>query len=118
MTNDKDHAYWERNQLVALLSHIFPSHLCLHPQEDKEWESDWRNIVCIHTPAGQACWHIHDSEKPDFEHLPIAENHWDGHTTEEKYARLRRIIAAERIAEDRNRFYRPPLLVALPSFSP
>ena len=87
----KDNAYWERNQLVAYLASEYESHMVRHPDSDKEWEDDWRWIVCIHTPAGQMTWHIHDSEctKP-FGFLlvePDAE-HWDGHTTEEKYARL------------------------------
>lgn len=102
---EKNEAYWERNQLVAALSKVFPSHLCRHPDEDKEWENDWRWIVCIHIPVlhrgpsiavanpdwiedTQVTWHIHDSEKPLFDHLEVKENHWDGHTTEEKYQRL------------------------------
>ena len=47
----KNQAYWERNQLVAALSKIFPSHLAKHPESDKEWENDWRTIVVIYLPA-------------------------------------------------------------------
>lgn len=102
---EKNQAYWERNQLVAALSKVFPSHLCRHPDEDKEWENDWRWIVCIHIPVlhrgpsiavanpdwieeTQVTWHIHDSEKPLFDHLEIKDNHWDGHSSETKYQRL------------------------------
>jgi len=84
----KDYAYWERNQLVGVLSRLYPSHLAKHPESDKEWEDDWRNIVCIHTPAGQVTWHLHDSDMPMFKHLEVDKDHWDGHTTEEKYKRL------------------------------
>ena len=84
----KDNAYTERNRLVAALSKLFPAHLSRHPY-DPCWDNDWRTIVCIHLPTGQATWHIHDSELPMFDHLPRSKAHrWDGHTTEEKYERL------------------------------
>jgi hypothetical protein len=82
----KDAAYAERDHLVAALSKQFEAHLCRHDGAD--WEDDWRNIVCIHLPTGQATWHIHDSELPLFHHLATAEAHWDGHSTAEKYERL------------------------------
>ena len=82
----KNAAYAERDQLVAALSKRFPAHLARHDRAD--WEDDWRNIVCIHLPAGQATWHIHDSELPWFAHLPQLPGHWDGHSTDEKYRRL------------------------------
>jgi len=84
----KETAYHERDMLVAALSAIYPSHLCRHPDADADWDDDWRWIVCIHLPTGQATWHIHASELPLFSHLVRDENHWDGHTTEEKYRRL------------------------------
>ena len=84
----KNQAYKERDRLVALMSKIYPAHLCRHSEEDIEWEDDWRWIVCVHTPAGQATWHINDSELPMFAHLPRLGNHWDGHSTAEKYVRL------------------------------
>lgn len=84
----KDQAYWERNQLVVLLSKIFPAHLAKHPESDTNWENDWRTIVCIHFPSGQGSWHIHDSEVGFFSHLELKSNDWDGHTTEEKYKRI------------------------------
>lgn len=46
----KDLIYWERNQLVAHLSKIYPSWLEKHPLEDTHWENDWRNIIFIETP--------------------------------------------------------------------
>lgn len=84
----KDGAYRERDALVCALSKVFPAHLCRHPDEHREWEDDWRWIVCIHLPTGQATWHIHDSERQHFDHLEVGENHWDGHSTEEKYQRV------------------------------
>ena len=84
----KSQAYKERDRLVALLSKIYPAHLCRHDEGDLDWDKDWMWIVCIHTPAGQATWHISDSELPLFSHLPRLANHWDGHSTPEKYVRL------------------------------
>jgi hypothetical protein len=98
----KDQAYWERNQLVAALSKVFPSWMELHPLEDKEWDKDWRHIIYIEVPNRggnvqghqlyldkQLSWHIHDDDVPFFKHLELKKgNSWDGHTTEEKYQRL------------------------------
>jgi hypothetical protein len=86
LRTQKDAAYAERDRLVAALSKQFRAHLCRH--EGADWEDDWRNIVCIHLPTGQATWHIHDSEVPWFAHLRMDGAHWDGHSTEEKYRRL------------------------------
>lgn len=88
LEREKDQAYHERNQLVLALSKCFPSCLGRHP-EGEEWEEDWKNIVFVMLPTGQASWHIHDSELPLFEHLlTSASIHWDGHSNEEKYRRL------------------------------
>jgi hypothetical protein len=97
--DSKDAAYRERNQLVSFLTRMYPSHLKRHPDEDKDWEDEWRRIVCVHSPAGQLTWHIHDSELEQFSFLnrkpdPFALCVWDGHTTEEKYARLAQLPPA------------------------
>lgn len=89
MKAEKDKAYAERDRLVAALSKQYPSHLAWHVEP--EWEDDWRNIVCIHLPTGQATWHIHDAELPLFGHLTRENGHWDGHSTEEKYERVGRL---------------------------
>ena len=85
----KDGAYEERNKLVCFLTKLFPSWLSRHQPEDDEWGADWRWVVFVLLPTGQVSWHIHDSQLPEFEHLQrddVAE--WDGHTTDEKYARI------------------------------
>jgi hypothetical protein len=85
----KDNAYTERNHLVCYLSKIFPSYLERHPEADKEWKDDWRWIVFLYLPTGQATWHIHDSHLSMFDHLKRNQGKvWDGHTTEEKYERM------------------------------
>ena len=102
----KDNAYWERNQLVAALSKLLPAHLAKHPESDKDWDDDWRTIVVVYLEGNmnrdfigqdkqtdlQMTWHIHDSDIPLFDHLYYKTDfYWDGHTTEEKYRRLRKI---------------------------
>jgi hypothetical protein len=94
-------AYQERDRLVAFVAGVYPSHLKVHPVEDTTWEDDWRWIVCVHGPAGQMTWHIHDSELPMFDRLPRSPAsddgcQWDGHTTEEKYQRLAAALAQAR----------------------
>lgn len=85
---EKHGAYAERNQLIAALSKIWPAHLADHPADDASWDDEWRTIVCIHSPMGQLTWHIKSSERPLFAHLRHDQNHWDGHSSEEKYRRL------------------------------
>ena len=85
----KDAAYRERDQLVCALSKLFPSSLERHPDTDTTWENDWRWIVFINLPTGQATWHIHDSELGLFGHLQRCTGaKWDGHTTPQKYERI------------------------------
>jgi hypothetical protein len=96
----KDGAYRERDRLVALLSKVFPSCLFRNPDEDTEWDDDWRWIVCIDFPTGQASWHIHDSERPWFDHLEVVENRWDGHSTEEKHRRIEKVVAVDLDGQD------------------
>lgn len=84
-------AYWERNQLVSALSKLFPASLERH--QGAGWEDDWRWIVMIIIPTGQLSWHIHDSDLGHFDHLErqTKKYEWDGHTTNEKYDRLRQL---------------------------
>lgn len=81
-----DLAYHERNRLVAALARLYPSGLKKTAIEG--WDPEWHNCVFIHLPTGQASWHYHDCEAYLFAGLPPYEGDWDGHTTEEKYARL------------------------------
>lgn len=92
----KDAAYSERNQCVAFMAKMaralgWTVFRGLHDEADAAWERDWRTIVFIIVPgAGQLSWHFHDSELPLVQDLPRADgNHWDGHTTEQKYERMR-----------------------------
>src|SRR5258708_3036836 len=110
LRKQKDQAYWERNQLVAALSKIYPSWLSRHEESDTSWDRDWMGIVFIEIPTRwaygdqrnivpeklqyepkQVSWHIHDSDLQYFEHLTQRLNTWDGHDTETKYSRLKNI---------------------------
>lgn len=51
-------------------------------------EPGWSTAVFIDLPTGQASWHIPDAELHFFDGLPSYPNKWDGHSTEEKYARV------------------------------
>lgn len=91
----KDAAYSERNQCVALIARMarrmgWRVGVAQHPAEDTSWEDDWRTILFIDLPTGQATWHFHDSEKGLLEGLSeYVDAKWDGHSTPEKYVRVR-----------------------------
>lgn len=81
-----DEAYYERNQLVALLARLFPSGL--RKTDIEGWDAAWHNCVFIDLPTGQVSWHFHDREAHLFEGLPPYTKEWDGHSTPEKYLRV------------------------------
>jgi len=98
--NEKNDAYAERNKVVAALAHVCFGALG-HPTkvtDDQTQEEGWRTVLFIQLPTGQVSWHFHDSERELLKNLPhdpeglfYTVDHptvWDGHTTEEKYARL------------------------------
>lgn len=87
----KDAAYLERNQVVAALAAAYPSGIAKTAIEG--WDEAWHGCVYIDLPTGQASWHYHESQAHLFAHLPPYTKPWDGHTTEEKYARLAALSA-------------------------
>lgn len=87
-----DSVYKERNQLVALLSTLFPSGKAKTAIEG--WDEAWHGCVYIDFPWGQASWHYHSDDEQMFAHLPPYTKPWDGHTTEEKYASIATAIRA------------------------
>lgn len=92
--------YNERNRVVAFLVAMaaergWPHGLAEHDPNDASWDADWRGIVFIELPdVGQVSWHYHDSERPLFVGLPRYDKPWDGHSSVEKYDRMRRLIDA------------------------
>lgn len=95
-----NNAYRERNQLVALLSTLFPSGKAKTAIEG--WDEAWHGCVYIDFPWGQASWHYHTDDEWMFAHLPPYTKVWDGHTTEAKYAAIAAAIRARSKNEDRN----------------
>ena len=80
---EKDGAYHERNQVVAALAKLFPSGIAVDPNEP-----DWP-VLYIDLPDGQVSWHFQRSEALELlAGIPKYDGEWDGHSTEEKYARL------------------------------
>jgi len=80
--------YRERAHLVSLLSRIFPSYLA-RPDDASE---GFDLAVFVDTHEGQLSWHLANKDVDLFDHLKVREvSGWDGHTTEEKYARIDRI---------------------------
>ena len=83
-----DMVYNERNQLVSFLSRQFDSYLYLH----EDMEPGFQNLVVINGPTGQMTWHIPDCDLDLFNHLVYRTDYvYDGHSTEEKYNRLKKI---------------------------
>jgi len=79
---EKNGAYSERNKLVAALAKFFPGGVLLDEIDD-EWF-----IVYLDLPTGQVSWHFNMSEAGLVEGMRVYRDKWDGHSTEEKYARL------------------------------
>lgn len=79
-------AYRERAHLVALLAAEHPSVWAIDANEP-----DWR-VVYLDLPTGQASWHISPNDWDLFGHVPQSDaGIWDGHTTEQKYERIRQL---------------------------
>ena len=89
-----NNAYRERNQLVALLSTLFPSGKAKTAIEG--WDEAWHGCVYIDFPWGQASWHYHTDDEWMFSHLPPYTKVWDGHTTKTKYAAIAAVIRARK----------------------
>lgn len=100
----KEAAYDERNRLVALFASMalalgWKAGVGQHEDEPgKEWDADWRTLIMVETPEGQASWHLHDSQNHLVKHLPSYVAKWDGHDTPTKYARLEKLSQARIVA--------------------
>ncbi|MFE5871629.1 hypothetical protein ACFQ6V_23695 [Streptomyces roseifaciens] len=84
---ERDAVYRERAHLIAHLAALHPSHIGYTDPNAPDWA-----VVIIEAPTGQLSWHIAERDLPLFEHVEPTNRicrGWDGHTTEEKYERLR-----------------------------
>jgi hypothetical protein len=77
--------YRERAHLVAFLAAAYNSTIGFTDPDEPDWA-----VVTIDTPEGQMAWHISPDDMDLFGHVSnYPDARWDGHTTEEKYERLR-----------------------------
>jgi hypothetical protein len=81
-----DQVYTERAQLVAFLTTVYPAHISPDPEG-----SDW-DYVFVDTPTGQMSWQFSPADQHFVKGLASYSETWDGHTTEEKYERLDRLV--------------------------
>jgi hypothetical protein len=77
----------ERDLLVRALSLHYPSHL-----SDYSSSRTKRQVVCIHTPAGQIAWTVPDDLLDSYKHLQHTANDWDKHKTADRIERLARLV--------------------------
>lgn len=77
--------YRERAYLVAHLAAYYPASAGYTDPKTPDWL-----VVTVHTPEGQASWHIAKRDEHLFEWVPRYDVPWDGHTKAEKYERVAR----------------------------
>jgi hypothetical protein len=87
--------YRERAHLLALLTRLYRAVL----YRPSDAEPGFTYCLSLLLPSGQGTWHIADEDLDLFRHVPQfpytfppREFVWDGHTTDEKYYRIRRYI--------------------------
>lgn len=89
---ERDGAYRERAHLVAWLAALHPAVIAPAPDVD---EPGWQILYLTSSAYGwQMTWHIHPRDAElfkDVEHVPADDPRaeWDGHSTEQKYNRMR-----------------------------
>lgn len=87
--------YTERAHLAAYLAAQHPAVLAYSDPDEPEWP-----VLTVSTPVGQMSWHIAPADVGLFVHVPLVPADdpraaWDGHTTEQKYERLRILTMKE-----------------------
>lgn len=89
---ERDGAYRERAQLLAWLAALHPTTAVIAPAPDVD-EGGWQ-ILYLVAGGWQMSWHIAPRDAELFtrvEHVPVDDPRakWDGHTTDQKYTRIR-----------------------------
>ena len=86
--------YRERAHLLAFIASLFPSHIGYTDPSEPDWA-----VLIIETPAGQLSWHIAPDDLELFTHVSTTSSmcrSWDGHSTDEKYRRVRALTKSAR----------------------
>lgn len=90
---ERDGAYRERTHLLAWLATLHAPHAVLAPALDIDDEDGW-HLLFLNVAGRQLSWHISPRDMDLLKHVervdvgdPRAQ--WDGHTTAEKYQRIR-----------------------------
>ncbi|MGV9427131.1 hypothetical protein ACWDO7_22945 [Streptomyces sp. NPDC003656] len=104
---ERDGAYKERAHLLAWLAALHPASAVITPASDIGDEPGWHLLYLV-AGGWQLSWHIHPRDRHLFGHVtavypsdPRAQ--WDGHVTDQKYARIRqhtRLLAVARTTGD------------------
>lgn len=83
--------YAERNLCVSLLCKMALALglSCGIGIDEAEPDPLWKHVAFIDLPSGQVSWHVHSDELPNFRGVPLYSRPYDGHSTDEKYARVR-----------------------------
>ncbi|MDX2667415.1 hypothetical protein [Streptomyces stelliscabiei] len=95
LTTERDGAYRERAQLLAWLAAHHEAVLAPALEID---DADGWHLLYLHAGGHQLSWHIAPRDAELFahvEHVDFADPRatWDGHTTDEKYERIRTLTA-------------------------
>lgn len=85
----RERAYAERNELIGVLTRLWPSHV-MPVAGPLSSLKDGRAVICIHSPAGQLAWILSTEEADEtFAALPrLTDGHWDRSTRAQRSERL------------------------------
>lgn len=97
LTAERDGAYRERAHLLAWLAAHHAA--VLAPALDIDDEDDW-HLLYLYAGDHQMAWHIAPRDTELFNHVERVDfadprAAWDGHTTDEKYERIRTLTAEQ-----------------------
>lgn len=88
---ERDKAYRDRAELVAVLARTYPSSM-----ERADPSPGFEHVVYVDLPTGQVSWHVADADLDLFEGVATSEGRtWDGHDDAEKSRRLSLLSTAD-----------------------
>lgn len=89
-----DEVYYDRNLCVALLARLCMSNRWpAGTTKASDAEPGFSRVLIIETPEGQISWHYPDEMEPFFAAFQkFPDDAWDGHTTPEKFERMKRVL--------------------------